>query len=283
LIESLKALDPKEVKKELARRHLIDFIKYTKPDYFVNWHHRVICEYYERWAFGDIDRLMLFMPPQNGKTEIVSRRGPAWIFGKNPDAKFISCSYGASLASSINRDVQRVIDSDAYREVFSETILSGKSVRTVTAGSSYLRNTEVFEIVDHTGRYYCAGRGGGISGHPMTHGNIDDILKGREEAESKSVLDKTWEWFNGDFYSRQGKNAKILITATRWNEEDLPGKLLKLAKEDSNAPQWTVLNFPAIAEDPIPEYDPRKAGEPLWPDKYPLSHLLQVRALSEYD
>jgi predicted phage terminase large subunit-like protein len=44
-----------------------------------------------------------------------------------------------------------------------------------------------------------------------------------------------------------------------------------------------VLNFPAIAEDPIPSYDPRKIGDPLWPDRYPLTHLKKVRASSEYD
>ena len=267
---------------EKARRNLLDFILYTKPDYQVNWHHRVICDYYERWAFGDINRLMLFMPPQNGKTEIVSRRGPAWVLGKNPDAKFVSASYGASLASGINRDVQRIIDSPEYRDVFPDTTLFGKNVRTV-ADSAYLRNSEIFEIVGHNGRYFCAGVGGGISGQPMTHGNIDDPLRGRKDAESKTVRDSVWGWFNGDFYSRQGKDARILLTVTRWNEDDLPGRLIKLMEDDPNADQWTVLKFPAVAEEPVPPYDPRKPGDALWPDRYPLSHLAKVRALSEYD
>jgi predicted phage terminase large subunit-like protein len=271
-----------EYRKEKARRHLLDFILYTKPDYEVNWHHKVICEYYERWAFGDINHLMLFMPPQNGKTEIVSRRGPAWVLGKNPEAKFVSCSYGDDYAAGINRDVQRIIDSPPYTELFPDTTLYGQNVRT-TAHGAYMRNSDLFEIVGHTGRYFCAGRGGGISGNPMTHGNIDDILKGRKEADSLAIRKESWGWYSGEFFARQGENAKQLITATRWNEEDLPGMILKLAEENPNAPKWTVLSFPAIAEDPIASYDPRKSGEPLWPKRYPLEHLNEARALSEYD
>ncbi len=270
------------MKKELARRRLLDFILYTKPDYEVNWHHKVICEYYERWAFGDIDRLMLFMPPQNGKTEIVSRRGPAWILGRNPNAKFVSCSYAADYAQGINRDVQRIIDSLEYKELFPGTTLNEHNVRT-SAHGNYVRNNDLFEIVGHGGRYKCAGRGGGISGNPMTHGNIDDILKGRSEADSPAIRKEAWGWYSGEFFSRQGKKAKQLITATRWNEEDLPGMLLKLAKENPDAPQWTVISFPAVAEEPIAPYDPRRPGDPLWPDRYPLAHLRQVRALSEFD
>lgn len=225
---------------------------------------------------------MLFMPPQNGKTEIVSRRGPAWVLGRNPDAKFVSCSYAADYASGINRDVQRIIDTPEYRELFPETRLNTRNIRTTSQGA-YVRNDDLFEVVGHVGRYFCAGRGGGISGNPMTHGNIDDILKGREEADSPTIRKKTWGWFSGEFFARQGKNAKLLITATRWHEEDLPGMLIKLAKEDPSAPQWTVISFPAMAIDPIASYDPRLPGDALWPDRYPLSHLKQVRTLSEFD
>ena len=225
---------------------------------------------------------MLFMPPQNGKTEIVSRRGPAWILGKNPDAKFVSCSYAADYASGINRDVQRIISTPEYKELFPDTTLNDKNIRTAAQGD-YVRNSDLFEIVGHVGRYFCAGRGGGISGNPMTHGNIDDIIKGRQEADSPAIQKEFRGWFSGEFFSRQGKNAKLLMTATRWNPEDPPGYLLKLAAEDPEAPQWTVVSFPAIAVEPIAPYDPRQPGEALWPNRYPLSHLRQVRALSEFD
>ncbi len=204
------------------------------------------------------------------------------MLGRNPNAKFVSCSYAADYASGINRDVQRIISAPEYKELFPATTLNDKNIRTAAQGD-YVRNSDLFEIVGHVGRYFCAGRGGGISGNPMTHGNIDDIIKGRQEADSAAIRKETWGWFSGEFFSRQGKNAKLLITATRWCEEDLPGMLLKLAAEDPEAPQWTVVSFPAIAVDPVAAYDPRKPGDALWPNRYPLSHLKQVRTLSEYD
>jgi len=225
---------------------------------------------------------MLSMPPQNGKSMIVSGYGPAWILGKNPDAKFVSASYSKELAETLNINIQRIMGSPEYKEVFPGTRLWDRNVRN-TAYGTYLRNATVFEIVGHKGRYFCAGRGGGISGQPMNYGNIDDLLKGRDEAESPTIRRKSWGWYNGDFYARSGKNAKILITATRWNEEDIPGMLQKLAAEDPEADQWVVLSFPAISVEPIAPYDPRKPGEALWPDRYPLSHLKKVRAQSEYD
>ena len=275
-------LSPEEIDKEIARQSLLDFICYLNPDYEVNWHHRVICEHYERWAFGDIDRMMLFMPPQNGKSMIVSGYGPAWVLGRNPNGKFVSASYAKDLAETLNVNIQRIMDSPEYKELFPESRLYDRNIRN-TAYGTYARNSTLFEVVGHSGRYFCAGRGGGISGQPMNYGNIDDLLKGREEAESPTIREKSWGWYNGDFYARSGKNAKILITATRWHEEDLPGKLLKISDEDPEADQWVVLSFPAIAQEPIAPYDPRKPGEALWPDRYPLSHLKKVRAASEYD
>jgi predicted phage terminase large subunit-like protein len=225
---------------------------------------------------------MLSMPPQNGKSMIVSGYGPAWVLGKAPDSKFISGSYSKELAQTLNINIQRIIDQPEYKEVFQSTRLWDRNVRNTSHGS-YALNSTLFEIVGHKGRYFCAGRGGGISGQPMSHGNIDDILKGRDEAESPTIRKKAWGWYNGDFYSRQGKNAKILITATRWNEDDLSGRLLKLMEEDPEADQWTVLSFPAMAVEPVAAYDPRQPGEALWPDRYPLSYLKKVRANSEYD
>lgn len=251
-----------------ARRHLLDFTTYTKPDYDVNWHHKIICEYLERWAFGDLKRLMIFMPPGSGKSELVSRRLPAWIFGRNPDVGIMATSYAASLASDMNRDVQRIIDDDAYRELFPATSLFGKNIRSL-ARDNYLRNSDVFEIVDHTGYYKCAGVGGSITGKRFFYGIIDDPLRGRKDAESATIRNGVYNWYKDDFYTRRlNKDAKILITLTRWHEDDLPGRLLTLAKANPNAEQWTMLKFPMVAEEELDPLDPRKPGEPLWPARF---------------
>src|SRR5215218_215227 len=78
---------------------LLAFTRHTKPDYAANWHHEVICEHLDGVARGEIKRLMVFCPPRAGKSELMSRRLPAYLLGRNPDARIVATSYSASLAS----------------------------------------------------------------------------------------------------------------------------------------------------------------------------------------
>lgn len=254
---------------------LLDFTLKTKPDYQVNWHHRLICEYLDRFVSGDIKRLLVFAPPRHGKSELVSRRLPAYILGKYPDDALIACSYGADLASRMNRDVQRIIDDDLYRKLFPATKLSRSNIRTVATTGTYLRNTDIFEIVGHSGVYRSAGVGGGITGMGFNWGIIDDPIKNRKEANSFTTRNATWEWFVSTFYTRQEKDAAILITLTRYHIDDMAGRILKAA-EDLGGEEWTVLNIPAILEKEPPPYDPRQIGEPLWSEKYDLTKLKRI-------
>lgn len=275
LLASLPTL--KQIKVERARRSIQNFTKYTYPEYDANWHHIKLCEYLDRWAFGDIKRLMVFMPPRNGKSELVSRRLPAYIFGHDPDTSIIATSYGSDLASRMNRDVQRIIDSPEYHDVFPNTALNGSNVRTVAQGN-YLRNSDIFEIVNHRGIYKSSGVGGAITGMGMKYGIIDDPYKNRQDAESQTIRENIWDWYVSTFYTRLEKGGRILITLTRWHEDDLAGRLLRLARTDPSADKWTVVTFPAIAEGELHKDDPRQDGEPLWPNKYPIEELMKIKA-----
>lgn len=264
-----------------ARTNLLDFTQYTYPEYEANWHHVVICRYLDNFVRGEIKRLMLFVPPQNGKSELVSRRLPAFIFGVNPDAAIIASSYSADLSSRMNRDVQRIIDSPEYTRLFPGTQLYGSNVRT-TARGTYLRNSDIFEIVGHKGVYRSAGVGGGITGMGFDFGIIDDPLKDRAEAQSATVRENIWDWYTSTFYTRQRKDAAILLTMTRWHVDDLAGRLIGNMR-DPDGEQWVVINFPAIAEEPRHVDDPRAVGEALWPSRYSLEYLDKARRQGEYD
>lgn len=267
----------REEARERGRNGLLSFTLYTKPDYETGWHHRALCRKLNDFAEGKIKRLMVFMPPRHGKSELVSRRLPAYIFGRNPDAKIVAASHTADLASAMNRDVQRILDSPEYNDLFPETKLSGENVRTMAFGS-YLRNAGEFEIVNHKGAYKCAGVGGGLSGRGGQYLILDDPIKDHEEAESPVYREKLWNWYNTVFASRAEKNAGILITLTRWHEDDVAGRLLKLAQENPEADQWEIINFPAIKESDFNEADPREEGEALWPWKFPVEALKAIRA-----
>lgn len=268
-----------QVRQELAKRKLINFTTYTKPNYQVNWHHENLAEKLDQLSRKEIKRLMVFMPPRYGKSELVSRRFPAYVLGKYPNASIIGTSYSASLASSMNRDVQRIIDSREYNDVFPDTSLSGSNIRTV-AGGNYLRNSDIFEVVGHTGSYMSAGIGGGITGRGGDYVIIDDPIKNRAEAESKTYRDAVWDWYTSTLYTRLEKDACVLLTLTRWHEDDLAGRLLRLAKEDPTSEQWHIINYPAMYDENIPNIDPtdpRTHGDALWPAKFDKDTLLTTK------
>ena len=147
-----------------AREKLLDFTTYTKDNYLVGWHQKLICNTIDEFLDDpNRDRLMIFAPPRHGKSEIVSRRLPAYYFGKNPDKKIIATSYSADLAVAMSRDTQRIMDSQEYREVFPDTTLNSVNTKT-TSRRNYKRTADEFEIVSHDGTYKCAGVCGGITG-----------------------------------------------------------------------------------------------------------------------
>lgn len=260
-----------------ATRSLLAFTQYTKPDYQTNWHHRTICEQLDRFVSGDIRNLMIFTSPRHGKSELVSRRLPAYLLGRFPDDPIIACSYSADLASRMNRDVQRIIDDVPYRELFPQTQLFGANVRT-TAQGTYLRNSDIFEIVGRRGVYRSAGVGGGITGMGFKWGIIDDPIKSQKEADSATFRESVWEWYTSTFWTRQEKDARKLLTLTRWHEDDLAGRLLDLAAADPVADQWEVLCLPALCEDPSAPYEQRQEGEALWPEKYSVAFFAAAKA-----
>lgn len=282
LSERVQNLTIDDIRKERAKRardSLLNFTTYTNPNYEANWHHINLMNALERMANGELKRLMVFMPPRHGKSEIVSRRYPAYMLGRNPNLEIIGTSYSASLASSMNRDVQRIIESKEYDDIFPDTKLSGSNVRSDAKGS-YLRNSDEFEIVGYRGSYKSAGIGGGITGSGADLAIIDDPIKNRSEAESQTYRDKVFDWFTSTLYTRLEKDASVLVTLTRWHEDDLAGKLLKLAEDDPEAEQWEVISYPAIFDERNPKIDktdPRKQGEALWPNKYNIKTLQTMK------
>lgn len=272
-----------EIIQELLRRKkatesLIEFTKFTKPDYQVNWHHRLICDEIDNLLNREYELLIVSTPPRFGKSEIVSRRLPAYKLGKDPDSSIIACSYSADLSSRMNRDTQRIIDDPRYSMIFPETRLNSSNVRT-TAQGSYLRNSDIFEIVNYKGVYRSCGVGGGITGMGFSGiGIIDDPIKNREDAESITIRDKTYEWYTDVFLTRREDNAPILLTATRWNEDDLIGRIIDKSESELGTDKCRIITLPALSEEEISEYDIRTApNQSLWIDKFPEPVLFKIK------
>lgn len=275
----LRQTSAEKLTQQLARNDLLEFIRYTYgDDYDVSWHHELACRKIQRWIDPDdpLDRLIIEMPPRHGKSEIVSRRTPPFILGKYPNSNVMALTYGATLSNDMNRDVQNVMDSPEYADAFPKTMLADRSPS--ARDSSDVRNMNMLDVVGHKGKYISAGIMGGITGKGADYIIIDDPVKNMEEALSPSVREKIFNEYAGSIMTRLESDAKVLITMTRWHNEDLVGRLLQLADEDPDADQWDVIRLPAICDDPNRPYEQRAEGQALWAAKKDAEALARIKA-----
>lgn len=103
--------------------------------------------------------------------------------------------------------------------------------------------TDFFELADFRGSFRYSTALGAMTGLELHVGVIDDVIKGRQEAFSKTVRDRTWGWFVDDFLTRFNKDAGLLAIGTRWHVDDMLGGLIE------KYPDAKVLRYQAIADD----------------------------------
>ncbi|EMM6385818.1 phage terminase large subunit [Morganella morganii] len=254
-----------EVRREIARRSLHEFIQYINPEYITSHFSETVCASLDNFLIemmaGKRPILILGAPPQHGKSDIVSRYLPAYFFGKYPDMRVAGLSYGKDLASDMNRDVQRIMMSEEYKALFPESCLNAKRVVTVEIEAK--RNSETFEIVGRKGAYISQGIGGPLTGKKVDLGIIDDPIKNAKEALSPVTKKATWNWYISTFKTRLSKNSGEIIMATRWATDDLSGRVI------DSSDKAKVLAFPAINE----------RGEALVPELHPIDSLLEKKVL----
>lgn len=112
------------------------------------------------------------------------------------------------------------------------------------------------------GGVLASGVGGLITGFGADLFVIDDVHKDYAEAQSQLARDKVWDWYTNTAFPRlNDATASVVIVMTRWHEDDLVGRLLKLQPNT-----WTVIRVPTIAEDDDPVG--RAPGELLWPERF---------------
>lgn len=239
------------------------------------WHRHVaaIAEVLERVERGELPRVMLWVPPRHGKSELVSRTFAAWYLLRNPGKWVGLASYGADLAQQLSR-----IARDRY-----------------TLGGGAFRDDSTAVGLWQTqagGGLWATGVGGPITGFGADLAIIDDPLKGAEEASSATIRLKQQEWYQSVLATRLHPGAAVVVVQTRWHEDDLSGWLLTQEREGETREGWHVVHLPAIAEPEAGEAVPascsrhpdwRAAGEALAPAMYDAPLLAQrKRAVGPY-
>lgn len=236
-------------RRELARRNLLDFAPQILPSYVAADHHRKITDRLEALERGDIDRLMIAMPPRHGKSQLASRLFPAWYLGRNPTKQIIAASYNSDLAMDFGRDVRNIVGSPEFAGIFPGVSLAADSK------AANRMNT------NKGGTYIAAGVGTAVTGRGANCALIDDPFKDRQEADSERQRDLVWGWYQSTLYTRLMPGGSIVVINTRWHDDDLSGRLL------NGKDKWELLELPAI----------NSAGEALWPEWYPISALARIK------
>ena len=210
-------------------------------------HHRLLNRRLEAMARGECDRLIVLMPPGYAKSTYASVLFPAWYLSWFANHSLIAASHTAELAEKWGRRVRNIVAEHA------NVLGYGLSEDSQAAGR--------WET-DKGGEYFAAGIGGAVAGRRGDFIVIDDPVRSREDAESATVRDKTWDWYKSDLYTRLKPGGRIVLIQTRWHELDLAGRLL--LDMENGGDRWEVICLPALAEadDPLG----RSVGEPLWPE-----------------
>jgi predicted phage terminase large subunit-like protein len=302
-------ISPREAKKEqdrrkLARAKFLYFCKYTDGKFEDALHMTLIADKLEQVARflqtngkEGIGRLMILMPPRHGKSEMASRKFPAWLLGRLPDSRIIMASYGADLASKNSRAVRDLLESKRYQALFGG--LSSKSEPVELSSDS--RSVAAWDLAQpHRGGVVAAGVGGGITGLGADLLILDDLFKNREEAESESRRDLVDDWYKSSALTRLEKEyAAVILFFTHWHPDDLVGRLMKQMIENPQADQWDIVMMPSLSRDDcyakdaddqqkkmregvyLPITDPigRPLNEsPLWPNRFGREWLISKEA-----
>lgn len=174
-------------------------------------------------------RLIISMPPQEGKTVRASQVFPIWALTQNPDLRIVTGSYGQGLATRNGRTVRNIIN--AHPDL-------GLTIADDNGAASE------WKLAGRDGGMLSVGRGAGVSGRPADCLIIDDPLKDRTEADSKTVRNTCWDWWTDALSARLSPGAPVIVILTRWHEDDLAARLIQ---HDAHA-GWEVLNIPAQAD-----------------------------------
>lgn len=210
----------------------------------------------ERLARGEGKRkVMLFLPPGSAKSTYGSVLFPPWFLSQYPHMSILAASHSGGLAERWGRRCRNLVEEQSKLLGITTSLDNRASDRWQLAPRPWM-NERALDM----GEYLAAGADAAIAGYRGDLGLMDDLISGREAAMSEGRRDKLWEWYLFDFLPRLKPNARQVLIMTRWNEDDIAGRILALEGDE-----WDVIRVPMVSEsldDPLG----RPIGERLWPE-----------------
>lgn len=283
LAEGITSADIIAARRELADRSLVDFscmvdiptvpigdddgeqgfstLKLAR----VADHHRLLMNALQGIDDGKIPNLMVLMPPGSAKSTYADVVFIPRFMARKPRRHVILASYASNIAAKQGRRARQLIKSPGFYQATGRALDPDK-----TAADEWM--------LDNGSEFMAGGILSGLTGNRAALGVADDLIRGREAAESQTIRDKTWDAYTDDFCSRLIPGAPQVMIITRWHQDDPAGRILPEDWdgesgwfEGRDGRKWYVICLPAIADrndDPLG----RQIGETLWPEWFSLEH-----------
>ncbi len=219
---------------------LLDFIPALTPRFSAPRHLAPLLGLFERIARGEQVRAVVSVPPRHSKTE-TCLHGIAWLLLQDPSLQVAYASYAGRISEKKSRRTRGLAE------------LAGVPL----AADSQSRRDWRTDVND--GGLWATSVDGAITGEGFQLVVLDDLVKGRAQAESATIRDRAHAWLLADVLTRCEPGASMIASGTRWHADDPLGRLI--------ADGWEHVNLPAIDGH----------GAALWPERWPLRELLKLR------
>lgn len=243
---------------QAARDDFLTFCRHVYPEFKEGPHHRHMKPLLHNVKDGTELRLTISMAPRFGKSYSISYLFVAWYLGHNPAHHIIMVTHTASLSADFGRNIRNLIDSEVYRELFPDTVVS----RDKSAADNWTTTL--------AGKYLAIGIGANVAGHGAHLLIADDLVseKAIMEGNPENTFATAWQYMQVGPLQRLMPGGRIIMIGTRWGKKDPIGRALSWAENNPESLPWNEVRFPAVMP----------SGKSLWPEQWPLEELLAKKA-----
>lgn len=196
------------------------------------WYVDYLCEYLELVTAGEIRKLLINLPPREGKSNIVTVCWPAWSWTRKAFLRFITCSYSSAL--SVKHAVMRriIIESNWYQGQWGGMVHLASDQNQKQEFENTARGHMIATSVGGT----ITGKGGDVI--------IEDDMINPLQAVSDADRTQAINMHKMVLSTRldNPKSGSRVIVEQRTHDQDVSGYVM------ANEKGWVHLNLPLIAK-----------------------------------
>jgi phage terminase large subunit-like protein len=262
LLQSLPSV--KDIEQSLARRSHLEFMRYTwdkESPFLIGYHTRAICEWIDKalndYRNGKSSYAIISVPQRHGKSQLISRSLVPHFLGEFPEDEVITASYNSTTVERFSKEAKSIIQSQKFQEIYPWCKLNPNN-----------KGIQGWGLDNEKGQTLWSGIEGALTGSGANLLIIDDPYKGRSEAKSPVIRNNRWEAYSEAALTRLAPVHIHIVIMTRWDEDDIVGRIEREMEINPHFPNFDKLIFPARNED----FEAGDYGsEYLFPERFPNS------------